>query len=178
MAEYSRLAKGKFTSTGGAQVINLPFQPDYVEFINYTASATPANHGIPSAWWDSNMGQGFAVIDLFNATPVMTSDTVDVNGIHFVVVFPVTVKADELSNGVPVVKPPAIAGGHLPELHSIKVIVDRAIGEVVRIGPHHIHRHHEPLPLAADDPSNPVASVLAADADAACIVAANVVALD
>src|SRR5690349_13943096 len=81
MAEYSRLAKGKFTSTGGAQIINLPFQPDYVELINYTAAATPANHGIPFAWWDANMGQGFAVVDLFNATPVLTTDTVDTNGI-------------------------------------------------------------------------------------------------
>jgi hypothetical protein len=81
MTEYSRMAKGKFISTGGAQIINLPFQPDYVEMINYTAAATPANHGIPMAWWDVNMGQGFAVIDLFNATPVLTMDTVDVNGI-------------------------------------------------------------------------------------------------
>ncbi len=30
MTEYSRMAKGKFTSTGSAQVINLPFQPDAV----------------------------------------------------------------------------------------------------------------------------------------------------
>ncbi len=81
MSEYSRMAKGKFTSTGGAQVINLPFQPDYVEFVNYTATATPANHGIPSAKWDANMGQGVAVVDLFNATPVLTTDTVDSNGI-------------------------------------------------------------------------------------------------
>lgn len=81
MAEYSRLAKGKFTSTGGAQIINLPFKPDYVEFINYTAAATPANHGIPRAYWDENMGQGFAIVDLFNATPALITDSVDVNGI-------------------------------------------------------------------------------------------------
>lgn len=81
MTEYSRMAKGKFTSTGQAQIINLPFQPDYVEFTNYTAAATPADHGIPFAKWDANMGQGFAVVDLFNATPVLTTDTVDTNGI-------------------------------------------------------------------------------------------------
>lgn len=81
MSEYSRMAKGKFTSTGGAQIINLPFQPDYVEFINYTAAATPANHGIPFAKWDVNMGQGFAIVDLFNATPVLTTDSVDAAGI-------------------------------------------------------------------------------------------------
>lgn len=81
MAEYSRLAKGRFTSTGAAQIINLPFIPDYVEFTNYTAAATPANHGIPFASWDANMGQGFAIVDLFNATPVLTTDSVDANGI-------------------------------------------------------------------------------------------------
>jgi hypothetical protein len=81
MTEYSRMAKGRFTSTGAAQVINLPFVPDYVEFTNYTAAATPANHGIPFARWDANMGQGFAIVNLFNATPVLTSDSVDTNGI-------------------------------------------------------------------------------------------------
>lgn len=81
MAEYSRMAKGRFTSTGAAQIINLPFQPDYVEFTNYTAAATPANHGIPFARWDANMGQGFAIVDLFNATPVLITDSVDTGGI-------------------------------------------------------------------------------------------------
>lgn len=81
MAEYSRLAKGFFTSTGAAKVINLPFQPDYVEFTNYTAAATPANHGVPYARWDVNMGQGFAVESVFNATPVLSTDVVVANGI-------------------------------------------------------------------------------------------------
>lgn len=81
MTEYSRMAKGRFTSTGGAQIVNLPFVPDYVELINYTAAATPADHGIPFAKWDANMGQGFAIVDLFNATPVLTTDSVDTNGI-------------------------------------------------------------------------------------------------
>lgn len=81
MAEYSRLAKGSFTSSGAAQIINLPFVPDYVELINYTASATPANHGIPMARWSSAMGQGYAVVNLFNATPVLTTGVVTSNGI-------------------------------------------------------------------------------------------------
>ena len=81
MTEYSRIAKGKFTSTGAAQIVNLPFVPDYVQLINYTAAATPANHGIPMAWWDANMGQGVAIVDLFNSTPVVTMDSVDANGI-------------------------------------------------------------------------------------------------
>lgn len=81
MAEYSRLARGRFTSTGAAKAIYLPFQPQAVKLINYTAAATPANHGIPRAYWDASMGQGFAIVDLFNATPVLTMDSVDANGI-------------------------------------------------------------------------------------------------
>ncbi len=81
MTEYSRMAKGKFTSTGAAQVINLPFQPDYVEFINYTASASGADNGVPKAFWDANMGQGVAVIERFQAANQLTTDTVDTNGI-------------------------------------------------------------------------------------------------
>lgn len=81
MTEYSRMAKGKFVSTGGAKVINLPFQPDYVEILNYTAAATPAQNGIPYAIWDSNMGQGFAIPQVFNATPVLTYDSIIANGV-------------------------------------------------------------------------------------------------
>ena len=62
MAEYSRLAKGRFTSTGAAQIINLPFQPDYVEILNYSvALAAPSANAVVSARWDINMGQGFAL---------------------------------------------------------------------------------------------------------------------
>jgi len=75
------MAKGKFTSTGNAQLVVLPFVPDFVEIINYTAAATPANHGVPFAWWDANMGQGFAIADINNATPVLTSGVVSANGI-------------------------------------------------------------------------------------------------
>lgn len=81
MTEYSRMAKGHFTSTGAAKVINLPFQPDAVEIFNYTAFTTPANHGVPMAYWDVDMGQGFAVEQVFNATPVLTTDIVVANGI-------------------------------------------------------------------------------------------------
>ena len=82
MAEYSRIAKGHFTSTGNAQVVNLPFQPDRVEFVNYTvANSAVASQNIASATWDVSMGQGFAVIQGYNATPVLIYDTVTVNGI-------------------------------------------------------------------------------------------------
>lgn len=81
MTEYSKMAKGRFVSTGGAKIINLPFQPDFVELINYTASASGADNGVPMAWWDANMGQGFAVVDRFAAANQLTTDTVDLNGI-------------------------------------------------------------------------------------------------
>jgi hypothetical protein len=82
MAEYSRLAKGKFTSTGAAQIINLPFQPDFVEFMNYTVTNSAAtSQNIASARWDANMGQGSAVIQGYNATPALIYDTVTANGI-------------------------------------------------------------------------------------------------
>lgn len=75
------MAKGRFVSTGGAQIINLPFKPDYVEFINYTAAASGADNGVPQAFWDANMGQGVAVIQRFQAANQLTTDTVDANGI-------------------------------------------------------------------------------------------------
>lgn len=81
MTEYSRMAKGRFTSTGASQIVNLPFVPDYVEFINYTAAASGADNGVPMAWWDANMGQGVAVVDRFQAANQLTTDTVDSNGI-------------------------------------------------------------------------------------------------
>ncbi len=81
MSEYSKMAKGKFVSTGAAQIINLPFQPDYVEFINYTASASGSDNGVPMAYWDALMGQGVAVINRFQAANQLTTDTVDTLGI-------------------------------------------------------------------------------------------------
>lgn len=54
MTEYSRMAKGTFTSTGGAQIINLPFIPDYVEITNLTQFLTPVTAGIPKGYWDKN----------------------------------------------------------------------------------------------------------------------------
>jgi hypothetical protein len=76
------MAKGKFTSTGFAQVINLPFVPDYVEFVNYTnANAGAAASQVLSAKWDANMGQGFAVVEAYTAASALVYDTVTTNGI-------------------------------------------------------------------------------------------------
>lgn len=82
MTEYSRMAKGSFTSTGAAQAVNLPFIPDFVEFLNYTvANSSATSQNIARAFWDARMGQGFAVIEGYNATPALIFDTVTTNGI-------------------------------------------------------------------------------------------------
>jgi hypothetical protein len=80
MAEYSRIAKGTFTSTGAAKAIYLPFQPNIIRVTNYSAAATPAQNGVPFANWTADMGQGYAVINAFNATPVLTTDVITSNG--------------------------------------------------------------------------------------------------
>ena len=80
MTEYSKIAKVTFTSTGATKAINLPFQPNLIRLFNYTAAVTPATHGVPFAYWDSTMGQGTAVEQVFNATPVLTTDVVTANG--------------------------------------------------------------------------------------------------
>ena len=82
MAEYSRIAKGHFTSTGNAQLVSLPFVPDRVEMTNYTLANTNAtSQNIISAKWDVSMGQGFAVIEGYNTTPALIYDVVSTGGI-------------------------------------------------------------------------------------------------
>ena len=82
MAEYSRIAKGHFTSTGNTQIINLPFQPDRVEMWNYTAAnAGTADSVILSAEWDVSMGQGNCIVQAYNSDGVFVYDTVASNGI-------------------------------------------------------------------------------------------------
>jgi len=82
MAEYSKIARGSFTSTGAAKVINLPYKPEYVSFINYTNAFTaPAASQVVKAEWYSSMGQGFAVQNVYDATPDLVMDAVITNGI-------------------------------------------------------------------------------------------------
>lgn len=84
MAEYSRIAKGNFVATSGSKVINLPFVPDFVEVWNYTNFKTPADHGVVRAFWDNRLLDGAnnpTMIELFNSTPVLTTDVILTNGI-------------------------------------------------------------------------------------------------
>ena len=96
MTEYSRMVKGNYVVSGGTlgvsapsvKYINLPFQPDYVQLINWTQAITPANHGIPFAFWDASVNVTVSavvynptVVQRFNGTPVLTTDLVLTNGI-------------------------------------------------------------------------------------------------
>lgn len=95
MAEYSRMAKGNYTVSGGTlgvsapgvKVINLPFKPDFVELINYTRSATPATHGIPFAWWDASVPpltfssvNYDTIVDVYSSSTARNTDMVKVGG--------------------------------------------------------------------------------------------------
>jgi len=82
MTEYNKMARGSFTSTGMAEIIKLPFRPDYVEFFNYTLANTAAtSQNVISGKWQYPMAQGSAVIQGYNATPALIYDTVTTGGI-------------------------------------------------------------------------------------------------
>lgn len=59
MAEYSRIARGSFTTAASpvTQIVNLPFQPQAVKLTNYTTYSAPAQYAITQAFWDTAMGQ-------------------------------------------------------------------------------------------------------------------------
>ena len=81
MTEYSKMAHGRFISTGARKFINLPFQPDHVELWNITAAEDGVtDQAITYAMWDSNMAQGTAIIQGY-ATADLVYDNVETNGI-------------------------------------------------------------------------------------------------
>ncbi len=88
MAEYSRLARGTFTTaaTPVTQIVNLPFQPQKVELFDVTAygPATPTQFALTQAWWDVSMAQGTAAIQYIEAAAppwIPAVDFVSTNGI-------------------------------------------------------------------------------------------------
>jgi len=80
MTEYSRMAKGSFTSNGVGQIVNLPFQPDFVELTNVTAWITPAEHDVVFAKWDKNFlnatPANVTLIEVMDASPAITTDSI------------------------------------------------------------------------------------------------------
>lgn len=83
MTEYSRIAKGSVTvaTGGGAGPIVLPFIPDRVEFVNYTAQATPTAGFVAKAYWDVVMGQGAATYDFYASGPAYSTGSTATGGI-------------------------------------------------------------------------------------------------
>ena len=77
MTEYSRCARGSFTSAGNAQTIVLPFQPTRVEFQNYTAYSSPAQYSMTQGFWDISMGQGVAAFEYIEAASLNWITAVD-----------------------------------------------------------------------------------------------------
>lgn len=67
MAEYSRMASGQVISTGGATNVILPFIPNFIEISNPTRAA--AVTGVTRAWWETDMGQGAAMVVTTSAGP-------------------------------------------------------------------------------------------------------------
>jgi hypothetical protein len=86
MAEYSRIARGSFTTaaTPITQIVNLPFQPTRVTLENVTAHITPAQYATTTAFWDIAMGQGVADQEYISAAAfpwVESADYVATGGI-------------------------------------------------------------------------------------------------
>jgi hypothetical protein len=85
MTEYSRMAKGNFTATGTTAIVNLPFQPDYVELWNYTNIKTAATHSTTRAWWDAKLVDGSnnpTMIELYSGSSTsLVFDTIASSGI-------------------------------------------------------------------------------------------------
>ncbi len=74
------MAKGSFTSNGTGQIVNLPFQPDYVELTNVSAWIAPAEHDIVFAKWDKNFlnstPANVTLIEVMDASPAITTDSI------------------------------------------------------------------------------------------------------
>lgn len=68
MAEYSRMASGTVTSTGGQTAVMLPFIPNYIEITN-PARIAAAGGGVGRAWWMTDLGQGAALYTTTSAGP-------------------------------------------------------------------------------------------------------------
>lgn len=80
MAEYSRIAKGSFTSTAAAKAIYLPFTPDRIQLWNYTASSSQTSGGVQAGIWDVTMGQGFAITQYINSSAYLQPDVITSGG--------------------------------------------------------------------------------------------------
>jgi hypothetical protein len=88
MTEYSKMAKGSFTAATGqtSAVINLPFQPDFVEVWNYTNIKTSGASLVTSAIWDKNFFDASTnvnptLIQGYSSGSALVNDQIQANGI-------------------------------------------------------------------------------------------------
>jgi len=86
MTEYSRIARGSFTTAASpvTQVVYLPFQPTQVKLTDVTAYSAQAQYAVTTAFWDTAMGQGTSTIEYIesaSAAWILAADYVATGGI-------------------------------------------------------------------------------------------------
>jgi hypothetical protein len=86
MAEYSKIARGSFTTAASPviQVIPLPFQPTQISLTCPTSYNSSTQYGTTRAYWDVSMGQGVANQEYISAASfpfVLSADYVSSGGI-------------------------------------------------------------------------------------------------
>lgn len=86
MAEYSRIARGSFTTAASpvTQVVNLPFQPQRVELLCTTSYSSPAQYATTTAAWDVSMASGVAAMEYIESASsawIIAADYVSTHGI-------------------------------------------------------------------------------------------------
>lgn len=86
MAEYSKIARGSFTTAASpvTQVVNLPFQPQRVKLVNTTAYTAPAQYAVTQAQWDVSASQGTATLEYLESASapwIVAVDSVASGGI-------------------------------------------------------------------------------------------------
>ena len=84
MAEYSKLAKGSYTSNGSSKVVTLPFIPDLVEVFNYTQAISATANETFGYTWSNVQPPGFALTQSYNASTPTGSvyGALDTGGIY------------------------------------------------------------------------------------------------
>ena len=76
MAEYSKMAHGIFTTTTSVSgAVYLPFEPDFVQMWNLTASKTPTNAQVAWSMWNKFMPQGEGISEVYEINNVLTTQS-------------------------------------------------------------------------------------------------------
>lgn len=84
MGQIQKSFSGSFISDGNAKVFNLAYLPRSVFFLNKTATAAQTDNDVSKAWGYSSDPNGYAYVDIFNATPATESDQIQSGGFSFI----------------------------------------------------------------------------------------------